>query len=268
MGQIISAIFNDNHRIPDNDYHDYHQYEEKAETYYTFSNIIQPAAPQRTASGTRHGSTRGNYNSYQRILVVGDGDFSFSASLAMAFGSASNMVSTSLDSLDFLIKNYKRSMSNINELKARGCKVLHSVDATQMADHPQLYRIKFDRIIFNFPLAGFFPKDFSRQLQILLNQRLVGGFMANARMMMKEDGEVHITHKSYGFYKQWNLEQLGQSQGLWLREVVNFQLTDYPGYHTKYGFGGDRDFDCNNSKIYKFSLPPFNEAINGDTLAF
>jgi len=57
-------------------------------------------------------------------------------------------------------------MSNINELKARGCKVLHCVDATQMANHPQLCHIKFDRIIFNFPLAGFFPKEISRQLQI------------------------------------------------------------------------------------------------------
>ncbi|KAL2495823.1 uncharacterized protein Fot_39580 [Forsythia ovata] len=39
-----------------------------------------------------------HYNSYHRILVVGEGDFSFSASLAVAFGSASYMIATSLDS--------------------------------------------------------------------------------------------------------------------------------------------------------------------------
>uniref|UniRef100_A0A7C9DWC6 25S rRNA (uridine-N(3))-methyltransferase BMT5-like domain-containing protein n=1 Tax=Opuntia streptacantha TaxID=393608 RepID=A0A7C9DWC6_OPUST len=167
MGQILSSIFSDDHKIPDNNNHGYyHEYEEKAEAYYIFSNIIQPPASQSTRSTRRNGITRGNYNRHQRILVVGDGDFSFSASLAMALGSASNMVATSLDSLDFLKNNYKRSMSNINELKARGCKVLHCVDATQMANHPQLYHIKFDRIIFNFPLAGFFPKEISRQLQI------------------------------------------------------------------------------------------------------
>ncbi|CAL9016531.1 unnamed protein product, partial [Prunus brigantina] len=36
--------------------------------------------------------------SFQKILLVGEGDFSFSDCLARAFGSAANMVATSLDS--------------------------------------------------------------------------------------------------------------------------------------------------------------------------
>ncbi|XVF76986.1 hypothetical protein PTKIN_Ptkin14bG0003800 [Pterospermum kingtungense] len=39
-----------------------------------------------------------NYCNSHKILLVGEGDFSFSASLAVAFGSATNMVATSLDS--------------------------------------------------------------------------------------------------------------------------------------------------------------------------
>lgn len=38
-----------------------------------------------------------HYCSSHRILLVGEGDFSFSLSVANAFGSASNMVTTSLD---------------------------------------------------------------------------------------------------------------------------------------------------------------------------
>ncbi|KAG5546758.1 hypothetical protein RHGRI_018812 [Rhododendron griersonianum] len=38
-----------------------------------------------------------HYSSFQKILLVGEGDFSFSASLAMAFGSAHNIVATSLN---------------------------------------------------------------------------------------------------------------------------------------------------------------------------
>lgn len=38
------------------------------------------------------------YSSHQKILLVGEGDFSFAACLAKAFGSAASMVATSLDS--------------------------------------------------------------------------------------------------------------------------------------------------------------------------
>lgn len=39
-----------------------------------------------------------HYSSKHKILLVGEGDFSFSLSLATAFGSAHNLVATSLDS--------------------------------------------------------------------------------------------------------------------------------------------------------------------------
>ena len=39
-----------------------------------------------------------HYSSTQKILLVGEGDFSFSACLARAFRSAANMVTTSLHS--------------------------------------------------------------------------------------------------------------------------------------------------------------------------
>lgn len=44
-----------------------------------------------------------HYSSSQEILLVGEGDFSFSACLARAFGHASNMVATSLDSQGTLL---------------------------------------------------------------------------------------------------------------------------------------------------------------------
>jgi len=39
-----------------------------------------------------------HYSSRHQILLVGEGNFSFAASLAIVFGSAHNMVATSLDS--------------------------------------------------------------------------------------------------------------------------------------------------------------------------
>ncbi|XP_048324134.2 uncharacterized protein At4g26485 isoform X1 [Ziziphus jujuba] len=186
-----------------------------------------------------------------KILLVGEGDFSFSASLASSSPSASNMVATSLNSRDFLYRNYRNAMENINELRRKGCTIMHGIDATKMAKHDALSGMLFDQIIFNFPLAGFF-EDKSTESQIRRHQMLVASFFENAKKMLKEGGEIHVTHKCQGFFKRWNIQVLASNVGLRLIEEVPFNLRDYPGYHTKYGFGGGKDFDCKDSKIYKF----------------
>ncbi|GAB4836977.1 hypothetical protein Ancab_001891 [Ancistrocladus abbreviatus] len=184
------------------------------------------------------GSSIGAYRSTHKMLLVGEGDFSFSTCLALAFGFADNMVATSLDSMGFLSKNYGKAMSNILELMSRGCRVMHGVDATKMAGSASLNVMTFDRVVFNFPLAGFFSPTEPRKCQIQKHQALVSSFMKNAKKMVNKDGEIHITHKSTGYFKEWNIEVLASNQGLRLIEVRDFNYKDYPGYNTKYGFGG------------------------------
>ncbi|CAN1190460.1 Heavy metal-associated isoprenylated plant protein 41 [Linum perenne] len=102
------------------------------------------------------------YSRSHRILLVGEGDFSFSASLAVSYGrNASNLVATSLDSLGFLTTNYTKARENIAALRARGCLVIHEMDATKMAGHWFMMGEKFDRIVFNFPFAGYFKEESS-----------------------------------------------------------------------------------------------------------
>ncbi|XVE50911.1 hypothetical protein DITRI_Ditri01bG0201500 [Diplodiscus trichospermus] len=194
-----------------------------------------------------------HYCSSHKMLLVGEGDFSFSASLAVAFGSAKNMVATSLNSRGYLWRNYKKAMSNIHELRTRGCKVLHGVDATKMANYCFLGGTKFDRVIYNFPHAGFFagePSESHRRR----NQLLLSLFFKNAKEMIHENGEIHVTHKCNGFFLSWNLRGLASAVGLELIQELPFNYTDYPGYRTKYGFGGDKNFNSNPSKTYKFGL--------------
>ncbi|XP_048324987.1 uncharacterized protein At4g26485 isoform X1 [Ziziphus jujuba] len=225
------------------------QEEEKRQVYPCVSDML-------VAKGTPNRDfifNEDDEKQQHKILLVGEGDFSFSASLASSSPSASNVVATSLDSRDFLYRNYQNAMENINELRRKGCTIMHGIDATEMAKHDALSRMLFDRIIFNFPHAGFF-KDESTESQLRRHQMLVVLFLENAKKMLKKGGEIHVTHKCRGFFERWNIQVLASNVGLRLIEEVPFNFRDYPGYHTKYGFGGDKNFNCKPSKTYKFGF--------------
>ncbi|KAI3702700.1 hypothetical protein L6452_28450 [Arctium lappa] len=94
------------------------------------------------------------YKSSQKILLVGEGDFSFSACLARAFRTASNIVATSYLDKDSLVYKHSTSVPHLNKLEKLGCVLLYKVDVYKMHIHPILKKTKFDVIIFNFPHAG------------------------------------------------------------------------------------------------------------------
>ncbi|ESW23381.1 hypothetical protein PHAVU_004G042200 [Phaseolus vulgaris] len=136
-----------------------------------------------------------HYSSSQKILLVGEGDFSFSLCLARAFGTAKNMVATTLDTRGSLMVKYASASENMKELEVLGCTIVNEVDATKMAEHPLLKHQKFDRIIYNFPHAGFVGRE-NCIFQIELHKNLVRGFLQNAKRMLTFFGEIHITHKT------------------------------------------------------------------------
>ncbi|XP_019183093.1 PREDICTED: uncharacterized protein At4g26485-like [Ipomoea nil] len=110
---------------------------------------------------------------------------------------------------------------------------------------------------FNFPHSGIFKSRGGRRhiSQIRCNQALVREFLGNAKQLLGENGEIHITHKSNGFHLKWNIVSLAIEQGLELADCVDFDVSEYPGYSNKYGFGGDRSFDFLPCKTYMFRHP-------------
>ncbi|XP_052116958.1 uncharacterized protein At4g26485 isoform X2 [Arachis duranensis] len=175
---------------------------------------------------------RKHYSSRHRILLVGEGDFSFSLSLATAFGSAHNLVATSIDSQENIMKKYSNGINNVRELEERGCLVLYGVDAKEMSQH---FFLKTQR----------------------LNKRLVKGFLSNAKILVrKEGGEIHVTHKVGDPYSKWGLVKKAEKRGLVLQQAVPFFKDDYPGYDNKRAHGKlcDASFPIGESNTYKFKL--------------
>ncbi|OMP06958.1 hypothetical protein COLO4_07755 [Corchorus olitorius] len=203
-----------------------------------------------------------HYSSNHQLLLVGEGDFSFSLSLANAFASASNICASSLDSYDVLIKKYKNAKSNLENLKKLGASLLHEVDATKMKLHTDLAKRKFDRIIFNFPHAGFHGKEDNVHL-IEMHRTLVRGFFRNARRMLRPNGEIHVNHKSTAPFCHWNLEELASRNSLVLIQLVHFNKKDYPGYQNKRGDGSrcDEPFPLGESTTFKFRFSRRAKAI-------
>ncbi|GJV53087.1 heavy metal-associated isoprenylated plant protein 41-like protein [Tanacetum coccineum] len=196
-----------------------------------------------------------HYSSNHQILLVGEGDFSFSCSLAVAFGDASNIVATSLDSYDVVIKKYKRAKANLELLYSRGAQLLHGVDAMKMKLHTDLQMRKFDRIVYNFPHAGFFGKESDNRV-ITMHKNLVCGFFKNASRMLRPCGEVHVSHKTANPFDLWNIEELASQSFLSLFERVKFKIEDYPGYDNKRGEGirSDSPFPLGECCTFKFIL--------------
>ncbi|KAK3425219.1 hypothetical protein EUGRSUZ_F02011 [Eucalyptus grandis] len=131
------------------------------------------------------------------------------------------------------IKHYRNFHRILHVGEDRGLWGLHEVNAHTMSKHPILRRKSFDRIVYNFPHAGFYGPEESL-LQIELHRDLVRG-LKNAKTMLTEDGVIHVTHKTAHPYSKWEIEKLAEEQGLFLVEKVRFSVRDYKGYVNRRG---------------------------------
>ncbi|KAM3276041.1 hypothetical protein ACQJBY_044423 [Aegilops geniculata] len=210
---------------------------------------------RRRGSGVRW---LGHYSSAQSILVIGDGDFSFSLALAAAFGSGENIVTTSLDSYEALICKYSKAETNVMELERRGATVLHRVNANNRSAHTYLKFRQFDRIVFNFPHAGFKGKEEDMRM-VNSHRKLVKGFFGNARRLLQPYSEIHISHKIGYPYDAWDLKRLASESFLDMIQIVGFHKHDYPSYNQKKGDGPrcNEPFHLGVSCTFKFCLMYF-----------
>jgi len=205
------------------------------------------------------------------ILVVGDGDLSFSCALERRnahFGAVARITASTLDSKETVTAKYDKGYSNLEYLSRHdSCTtVLHEVDATnlQSSISTQLSKIEnkqtkpfFKTVVWNFPYAV--GSQFESQPSNS-NSVLIGKFLLSVKEVLDDNGQVRITlasrqggtsREARAKNPSWNIEEIAKESGFDLIEVFPFVETMYPGYEPKREFV-DKSFPYQNAQVHMF----------------
>jgi 25S rRNA (uracil2634-N3)-methyltransferase len=180
-----------------------------------------------------------------KILLVGDGDLSFAASLVEHHYCADVTATVLEKNLEELSEKYPHAGENVAKIEAEDSKVLYNVDATKMG--PFVHRKgkdstgAMDRIIFNFPHVGGKSTDVNRQVRY--NQELLVSFFQRAMLSLAPGGSIIVTLFEGEPYTLWNIRDLGRHSGLQVERSFRFQAGAYPGYHHARTLGVVRNKD-------------------------
>ncbi|RYP48415.1 hypothetical protein DL768_005688 [Monosporascus sp. mg162] len=175
-----------------------------------------------------------------KILLVGDGDLSFGASLVEHHYCADVTATVLEKSPEELAEKYPQAPENIAKIEAEGgSRVVFGVDGTTMkpfTDNKKKGKEGgsggvgvMDRIIFNFPHVGGKSTDVNRQVRY--NQELLVAFFGRALLSLAPGGSIIVTLFEGEPYTLWNIRDLARHSGLQVERSFKFQASAYPGYH-------------------------------------
>lgn len=194
------------------------------------------AEKKEEKGGTRQGPLGdGDLN----VLLLGEGDFSFAAALALEWGACDKgdkLTASGLSSESAALKT-EGTDDNIETIKAFGGLVLHRVDATALHACDALQQTKkkgrhFDRIVFNFPCSSAGGhKARPADLVIADQQALLRGCFKSvlSGKLLATLGQIHITLRPADASK-WDLVTLAKLAGLRVHSCGPFDASKYQGY--------------------------------------
>ena len=203
-----------------------------------------------------------------RILTIGDGDLSFSASLWQAF-SPKQLTATVFDSQQTLEDKYQHHAIELLKTDPNQ-QVLFGFDVTNPESWGELIKNQFDLVIFQYPLVPAFedPQFFKQKGDIsinTLNRLLLRKYLIHCtEHFLDPDGEqlCYITSKDVKPYDEWNIEN-SLNQGLehihYLGSMT-FNIDLFPGYKIR---NVDRDKHVKDTRGITYVWSP--KAIQTDS---
>jgi 25S rRNA (uracil2634-N3)-methyltransferase len=196
-----------------------------------------------------------------RILTIGDGDLSFSASLWQNF-KPKQLTATVFDNQQTLEDKYQHHA--IERLKTDpNQQVLFSFDVTNPDSWGALKQHQFDLVIFQYPLIPAFedPNYFNQKGDIsinTLNRLLLRQYLIHcAQYFLDPNGEqlCYITSKDVKPYDEWNIENsLNQDlKHIHYLGSMTFNIDLFPGYKIR---NVDRDKHVKDTRGITYAWSP------------
>ncbi|XP_076214618.1 ferredoxin-fold anticodon-binding domain-containing protein 1 isoform X1 [Aptenodytes patagonicus] len=167
----------------------------------------------------------------RRVLLLGEGNFSFAASLCRAAGT--HVVATCYESEEE-VSGRGRAAESIRRLRERGAEVVFSVDCTKLKDYFLPEKREFDCIYFNFPHCG-------RKAGVVKNRELLARFFHSSAEVLTEEGEVHVAlcngqggtpadQPRREWHNSWQIVAVAAGAGFILSNVHAFKAETIHGY--------------------------------------
>ncbi|KAJ1959400.1 hypothetical protein IWQ62_004624 [Dispira parvispora] len=207
-----------------------------------------------------------------RILCVGEGNFSFSHALVKVLQTGYHLVATCYDSEQVVTEKYPDASDHINQIRQRDGTVLYNIDGTRLDKTRALKHRRFTHIIFNFPHVGMGIKDQDRNVR--RNQELLLGFFQSALPLLtdpefysddNQPGEIHVVTKTHRPYHLWQVRQLAQASGkLVCQSTTRFYPELFPGYEHRRTLGFQEGLSVGDNEEIMKSPPKLYVFVKGN----
>jgi len=180
-----------------------------------------------------------------RVLLVGEGNFSFTAANLGLGRAVPGQITTTAYSPDG--KYPPDVLARADQLRRLGTNVQLQVDARALP--PTLAGGgPFDTVIFQFPHPGG-----PRASAAVDGRNLMRGFFASSAQRLAPGGKIVLTLRSQHYVNQWRPTEAAAAAGLRLESVTEFHQGHYPGYDHVTTSSGARPPDVSQGLTFVFT---------------